>query len=61
MDKPIYLGFSVLELSKLHKCEPYYDKLLPYFGEKNLQCLYIDTDASILSIVWKAIIKDLKS
>ena len=29
MDKPIYLGFSVLELSKLLKYETYYDKLQP--------------------------------
>ena len=29
MDKPIYLGFAVLELSKLHMYEPYYDKLQP--------------------------------
>ena len=31
MDKPIYLGFAVLELSKLHMYETYYDKLQPYF------------------------------
>ena len=35
MDKPIYLGFAVLELSKLLMYETYYDKLQPYFGEKN--------------------------
>ena len=29
MDKPIYLGFSVLELSKLLMYETYYDKLQP--------------------------------
>ena len=33
MDKPIYLGFSVLELSKLLMYETYYDKLQPYFGQ----------------------------
>ena len=32
MDKPIYLGFSVIELSKLLMYETYYDKLQPYFG-----------------------------
>ena len=32
---PINLGFSVFELSKLHRYEPCYDKLLPYFGEKS--------------------------
>ena len=29
MDKPIYLGFAVLELSKLHMYESCYDKLQP--------------------------------
>ena len=37
MDKPIYLGFSVLELSKLYMYETYHDKLQPYFGEENIQ------------------------
>ena len=36
MDKPIYLGFSVLELSKLLMYETYYDKLQPYFGQENI-------------------------
>ena len=31
MDKPIYLGFSVLQLSKLFMYRTYYDKLQPYF------------------------------
>ena len=33
MDKPIYLGFAILELSKLHMYETYYDTLQPYFGQ----------------------------
>ena len=60
MDKPIYLGFAVLELSKLHMYEAYYDKLQPYFGEKNLHLHYMDTDGLILSVNTKDIIKDLK-
>ena len=34
MDKPIYLGFAILELSDLIMYETCYDKLQPYFGEK---------------------------
>ena len=48
MDKPIYLGFSVLELSKLLMYETYYDKLQPYFGQKNLHLQYMDTDSFVL-------------
>ena len=61
MDKPIYLGFSVLELSKLHMYETYYDKLPPYFGQENLQLHYIDTDGMILSLKTENIIEDLKN
>ena len=60
MDKPIYLGFAVLELSKLHMYETYYDKLQPYFGQENIQLHYIDTDAFVLSLKTQDIIKDLK-
>ena len=34
MDKPVYLGFAILELSKLHVYETYYDNLQRYFGQK---------------------------
>ena len=61
MDKAIYVGFSILELSKLHMYETYYDTLQPYFGQENLQLHYIDTDGMILSMKTKDIIKDLKS
>ena len=50
MDKAIYVGFSILELSKLHLYETYYDTLQPYFGQKILQLHYIDTDGMILSM-----------
>ena len=61
MDKPIYLGFSVLELSKLLMYETYYDTLQPYFGQKNIQLHYIDTDAFVLSLKTQDIIKDSKN
>ena len=60
MDKPIYLGFAILELSKLHLYERYYDKLQPVFGQEIIQLHYIDTDAFVLSLKTKDIIRDLK-
>ena len=61
MDKAIYVGFAILELSKLHMYETYYDTLQPYFGQEKLQLNYIDTDGMILSMKTKNIIKDLKN
>ena len=53
MDKAIYVGFAILELSKLHVYETFYDKLQPFFGLKNLQLHHIDTDGMILSMKTK--------
>ena len=61
MDKPIYLGFSVLELSELLMYETYYDILQPYFWQENIQLHYMDTDSFVLSVNTKDIIKYLKN
>ena len=58
MDKPIYLGFPILELSNCFMYETSYDKIQTYFGEKNLLIHYISTDKFILSVNTKDIIKD---
>ena len=60
MDKPIYLDFTVLELSKLLMYETYYDKLQPYTGQEIIQLHYMDTDSFVISVNTKDVIKDLK-
>ena len=60
MDKAIYVGFTILELSKLHMYETYYDKLQPYFGQENLQLHYVDMDGMTLSIKTQNTINDSK-
>ena len=47
-DKPIYLGFTVLELSKQLMYEFYYNKLQPYWQNK-IHLHYMNTDSFILS------------
>ena len=61
MDKPIYLGFTVLELSKLHMYEVYYDKLQPYFGLENIELHYMDCDSFVLSIDTQNIINNFRN
>ena len=61
MDKPIYIGFTVLELSKLLLYDTYYDKLQQYFGQDNLKLHYMDCDNFVLSIQTQNIINDLKN
>ena len=58
-DKPIYLGFSVLELSKLLMYEFYYHKLKPYYNT-DVKLHYMDTDSFILSIKTEDLINDLE-
>ena len=61
MDKPIYLGFSVLELSQLLRYKTYYDKNYNHIlDKKNFQLHYMDTDSFALSVNTKDIIKNLK-
>ena len=61
MDKPIYLGFTVLELSKLLLYETYYDTLQPFFGQENIQLHYMDCDSFVLGIETQNIFNDLKN
>ena len=49
MNKPIYVGFSVLELSKLLMYQMYYNVLLPKYQDK-VELLYMDTDSFFLNI-----------
>ena len=60
MERPIYLGFTVLELSKFLLFETYYDILQSYFGQEIIEPYYMDTDSLVLSVNTKDIIKDLK-
>ena len=60
MDKAIYVGFTILQLSKLHMYETYYDTLQPNFGQENLQLHYIVTDGMILNMKTENNIKDLE-
>ena len=61
MDKAFYVGFALIELSKLHMHETYYDKSQPYFGEENLQLHYDDTNGMILSMKTQNTINDLEN
>ena len=49
MNKPIYLGLSILELSKTVMNEFWYAYVKPRYGEKAKLC-YIDTDSFIVYI-----------
>ena len=49
MNKPIYLGLSILEVSKILMYEFWYDYLKPKYGN-NVKLCYMDTDSFIMNI-----------
>ena len=49
MNKPVYLGLSILEISKTLIYEFWYDYMKPKYGDKVKLC-YMDTDSFIMHI-----------
>src|SRR5271163_2448911 len=58
-NKPTYIGFCVLELSKLTMYEFHYNKILPLYG-KNAKLLFTDTDSLCYEITTDDIYLDMK-
>ena len=58
MNKPVHLGLSILELSKILMYEFWYDYVKPKYGEKAKLC-YMDTDSFIVYIKTDDIYKDI--
>ena len=58
MNKPVYLGLSILDLSKTVMYEFWYDYVKPKYDEKAKLC-YIDTDSFIVHVKTDDIYKDI--
>ena len=58
MNKPIYLGFSMLEISKILMYEFCYDYMKPKYGN-NVKLCYMDTDSFIMHIKTEDFYKDI--
>ena len=58
MSKPIYLGFSILEISKTLMYEFWHDYMKPKYKEKAKLC-YTDTDSFICHIKREDFYKDI--
>ena len=58
MNKPLYAGFAILELSKLLMFEHYYDFLKPKYGDKIRLC-FTDTDSFLYHVETEDAYKDM--
>ena len=57
LNKPLYVGFSVLELSKLHMYEFHYQKMLKKYSKINL--CFTDTDSLLYEVYTDDIYHDM--
>ena len=58
MNKPAYLGLSILDLSKTVIYEFWYDYVKPKYGE-NAKLCYMDTDSFVVHVEADDIFKDI--
>ena len=58
MNKPIYLGLSILELSKITMYEFWYDYVKSKYMD-NTRLFYMDTDSSVINVKTKDFYKDI--
>ena len=58
VNKPIYLGLSILEISKILMSEFWYDYMKPRY-DNNIKLCYMDTDSFIMDIKTNDFYKDI--
>ena len=65
MNKPVYLGQAILDLSKTIMYEFFYDYMKEKYNKVNLKLLYMDTDSLVYNIknedFYKDIVEDVET
>ena len=60
MNKPVYLGMSMLDISKAFKYEFWYDYIKPKYKDKEKLC-YMDTDSFAINIFTEYIFNNINN
>ena len=60
MNKRVYLGMSILDISKTLKYEFWYDYLKPKYENKAKLC-YMDTDSFVINIFTEDVFEDINN
>ena len=58
MNKPVYLGQAILDISKILMYEFWYNYIKPKYNDKARLC-YMDTDSFVINIKTKDFYKDI--
>ena len=58
MNKPVYLGQAILDLSKIIMYEFHYDYMIPKYGDK-IKLFYMDTDSYVYDIKTEDFYRDI--
>ena len=59
MNKPVYLGQAILDLSKIVMYEFHYDYMIPLHGLEKLKLCYMDTDSLVYDIKTEDFYEDI--
>ena len=59
MNKPVYLGQAILDLSKIVMYEFHYDCMVPKYGLEKLKLFYMDTDSLVYDIKTEDFYEDI--
>ena len=60
LKKPLAVGFSILELSKLLMYRSYYDTIQEHFGKENVSLCFSDTDDFLMKVKFNNLEREMK-
>lgn len=61
MDRPLYVGMCILDISKTHMYDFHYNKMVAYYGRDNIGIAYMDTDSYLYFIKTVDLYEDFRT
>lgn len=61
LNRPIYIGAQILDLSKITMYDMHYDRILKAYGHENVRLMFTDTDSFCYLIKTEDVYKDMET